>query len=262
MIETLLGSKSIERVLLFLFVNGKCFGSELSRLFLSPLTPLQKALTRLEKGGILISFFHGKTRIYQFNPAYPLLAELQLLLKKSYLLLAPHEKRRYTSQELILSALSVKEKREICSGFWKRLSEVKELSYISSERDAEKKRGGSGSGKGAVSVSKEGNSLVFVERGTLENERGGVLEFSNSFRWTHDPFNSTISLEHLRYGKENPYFLFYLTPQSKDALISIASHSPSENSYFGQLVTLGGRLRLKWRMIGPEINEEIDYYYS
>ena len=60
-----------------------------------PLTPHQKALLRLEKGGVIISFCEGKTRLYRFNPAFPLFHELELLLKKAYHLLPAQEKKGY-----------------------------------------------------------------------------------------------------------------------------------------------------------------------
>ena len=93
MLNGLCGNKSVQKILIFLFVNGKCYGAQLQRLFKTPLTPIQKALLRLEKGGIIMSYFEGKTRLHQFNPAYPLLGELEQLLKKTYTLLPPPRKK-------------------------------------------------------------------------------------------------------------------------------------------------------------------------
>ncbi len=53
MLEVLCGNKNVQRILLFLFVNGKCYGSQLHRSLKAPLTPLQKAFNRLEKGGLI-----------------------------------------------------------------------------------------------------------------------------------------------------------------------------------------------------------------
>src|ERR1700758_4331532 len=95
MLEVLCGSKSVQRILIFLFVNGKCYGTQLHRSLKTSLTPLQKALNRLEKGNLITSHYEGKTRLYQFNPAYPLMSELEQLLKKAYTLLPGHEKKNY-----------------------------------------------------------------------------------------------------------------------------------------------------------------------
>ena len=72
MLEGLCGNKNIQKVLLFLFVNNKCYGTQLQRLLKTPLTSLQNALARLEKGRVVISYCEGKTKLYQLNPAYPL----------------------------------------------------------------------------------------------------------------------------------------------------------------------------------------------
>jgi hypothetical protein len=52
--------------------------------FQIPLYSVQMALRRLEKGGIIVRQPAGKTQIYQFNPRYPFLEELQIFLKKAY----------------------------------------------------------------------------------------------------------------------------------------------------------------------------------
>ena len=75
MLQVLCGNKNVQRILIFLFVNGRGYGTLLQRSFKTSLTPVQKALERLERGGLLTSYYEGKTRLYQFNPAYPLLNE-------------------------------------------------------------------------------------------------------------------------------------------------------------------------------------------
>lgn len=95
MLEVLCGNKNVQRILIFLFVNSRCYGTQLHRSLKTPLTPIQKALNRLEKGGLITSYYEGKTRLYQFNPAYPLMAELEQLIKKAYTLLPANEKKDY-----------------------------------------------------------------------------------------------------------------------------------------------------------------------
>jgi len=89
MLHTLFGNRNLERILLFLFVNEKCYASQLQILLEVPLSPLQNALARLEKGGVISSSFEGKSRVYQFAPAYPFLQELESILRKAYTLLPP-----------------------------------------------------------------------------------------------------------------------------------------------------------------------------
>jgi len=95
MLESIFGNKNIEKILFYLLVNESCYGMQLSKAFGAALSPFQKALDRLESGGILVSFLTGKTRVYQFNPRYPFLNELKQFLAKAYEFLPQEFKERY-----------------------------------------------------------------------------------------------------------------------------------------------------------------------
>ena len=92
MLEPLLGSKSSEKVLIFIEALGEGYAREISRFFGTALDPIQKQLDKLELGGILVSFSKGRTRIYTFNPRYPFLKELKAILDKA-LTFYPEEER-------------------------------------------------------------------------------------------------------------------------------------------------------------------------
>jgi hypothetical protein len=92
MLEPLLGSKSSEKVLIFIEVLGEGYAREISRFFGIALDPIQKQLDKLELGGILASLLKGRTRIYTFNPRYPFLKELKAMLDKA-LTFYPEEER-------------------------------------------------------------------------------------------------------------------------------------------------------------------------
>ena len=83
MLEALLGSVNKERVLLFIFARGEGYAREIARFFATDLAPVQRQLEGLEKGGILASRMAGRTRLYTFDPRYPLLAELKALLARA-----------------------------------------------------------------------------------------------------------------------------------------------------------------------------------
>lgn len=262
MLEALCGNKNVKNALLFLFVNEKCYASQLHRLLHIPLTPIQKALLRLEKGGIIRSYYEGKTRLYQFNPAYPILQELELLLKKSYTLLPPHEKKRFSCvrEEEYLRGNEV-ESAQLLLTFWEKLSCVKQLNF-NAKTKSKQEGGWNGKGKGDVIVKKEGDKvMIFYEKGSWKGEKGEETDFTNVFRWTLDTNAGVISLEHLRRGINHPVFLFHLAPLGKSSLASIDSHLCEGDSYFGQIFGDSQSLRLNWRVIGPKKNEEIDYYY-
>lgn len=110
MLKSLFGNRNVERILLFLLVNEKCYGTQIQTLLRVPLTPVQKALARLEKEGVVSSRFEGKTRIYRFNPTFPLRFELETLLKKAYTLLPSQEKKPIVSSTNLDSALKRKGK--------------------------------------------------------------------------------------------------------------------------------------------------------
>ena len=257
MLDGLCGNKNVQKILIFLFVNGKCYGTQLHRVLSAPLTPLQKALARLEKTGVIASYYEGKTRVYHFNPAYSLLQELEQLLKKAYTLLPATQKKQYYVPKEDLSIA----KATVLLSFWEKLKNIKELSFQAKSKSNEE-RGSNGNGKGEVVVSKEGDTrLIFHEKGMWQGHQGGELSFTNVFRWTLDRSSTLISLEHLRRGEGHPVFLFHLTPCGKQALSSISSHLCESDTYFAHVHFDEHSLKLSWRVIGPKKNEEIDYYY-
>jgi hypothetical protein len=261
MYEALFGNRTVQKILIFLFVNGRCYGTQLHRALHAPLTPIQKALLRLEKGGLITSYFEGKTRLYQFNPAFPLLSELELLLKKAYTLLPAHEKKEYY---IIKEESSVANKLQILLAFWEKLATVSQLTFnAKSKGDSGGESGWNGKGRGEVAIVKEGgNRLTFNEKGSWQGKQGGDVSFRNVFRWTLDRGAGVIALEHLRRGPDHPVFLFHLAPSGNHSLSSLDSHLCEGDVYFGQIQFDRYSLCLNWRVIGPKKNEEIVYYYS
>jgi hypothetical protein len=95
MLEKLFGNASIEKILFYVLINHETYSLELSKIFNVPLYSIQKALERLESGGILASILKGKTRMYRFNPRYPFLKELRAFLKRAYAFLPEEQKIKY-----------------------------------------------------------------------------------------------------------------------------------------------------------------------
>lgn len=247
MLDILCGSRAMQKVLLFLHVNGKCYGTQLSRLMNSSLTPLQNALQRLERGGVISSSFEGKTRVYYFNPAYPLKDELDSLLKKAYSLLPSEERLPF-----------VYGNGETLSLCWNRLKQIRHLRYV-----AKAQIGWERKGNGVVQVNAESSSsIIFSEKGVWEGLNNEEIAFSNIYRWSLRLEEGVISLEHLRHGWNHPVFLFHLQPAGKDSLKSVNPHVCLEDSYFGRIFFNERFVHLNWRVMGPKKNEEIDYYYS
>lgn len=95
MLEALFGNESIERVLFYLLQNKTCYALQLKKQFQTALSPMQQALLRLEKGGILVSTLVGKTRVFQFNPRYFFLTALCTFLECAYETLPEEMKKTY-----------------------------------------------------------------------------------------------------------------------------------------------------------------------
>lgn len=83
MIESLLGSKNAERVLMYIFTREEGYAREIASFYGTDLKSIQLQLDKFEKSGVLASRSVGRTRPYVFNPRYPFLAELKALLEKA-----------------------------------------------------------------------------------------------------------------------------------------------------------------------------------
>lgn len=278
MLSVLCGNRSTAAILLFLFVNRKGYGTQMHRMLSIPLTPVQKALEKLEGEGIISSYYEGKTRLYTFNSSYPLLDELEKLLRKGYTLLPADEKKRFFSirERAIISSDSQEVQMATLLKFWDQLHTIHTITF-SAKSNSGAPTGWNGEGRGAVSITKESaNVLIFSETGQWEGEKRPKsrdrrnephekgqrgVNFSNVFRWTLDRISGVISLEHLRRGPDHPVFLFHLATTAPNTLSSVDSHLCGGDNYFGT-VTLGKHgLTLNWRVIGPQKNELISYKY-
>lgn len=87
MLELLFGNQTTEKILFYLVKNEDCYGTDLAKRFDLALYGIQRTLNKLERAGIVVSFNKGRTRYYQFNPAYPFLQELRVFMEKAFLFL-------------------------------------------------------------------------------------------------------------------------------------------------------------------------------
>lgn len=84
MIESLLGSKNAERVLMYIFAREEGYAREIANFYNTDLKSIQNQLDKFERSGVLVSRSVGRTRPYVFNPRYPFLSELKSLLEKVF----------------------------------------------------------------------------------------------------------------------------------------------------------------------------------
>jgi hypothetical protein len=83
MLKALLGSDDAERVLLFISERGSGYGREIATFWNTNVYGIQRQLDRLEYGGILQGTSVGRTRVYTWNPRWPLTVQLQAVLAKA-----------------------------------------------------------------------------------------------------------------------------------------------------------------------------------
>ena len=219
--------------------------------------PLQSILSKLEKAAVISIEQRGKTKLYRFNPGYPLLDELKALLKKAFILL-PHEEKRILfarkeeRQPPSKPLTPKKSKRRSFSPRWERLSKIKRVS-IQTHSGLQ--------GFGEVSVEKAQQTLIFTEKGQWTAE-AQELGFSNVLRWTIDHSAQMIALEHLRHGPARPVFLFDFAPIGPKTLQSIDSHLCRDDCYFGRIEVSDRHIRFLWRILGPRKNEILHHTYE
>ncbi|MCK5847752.1 MAG: ArsR family transcriptional regulator [Caldisericia bacterium] len=100
MLAKLVGSKTAEKVLLFLFLYNEGYARQISRLFDSAFSPFNKQLTKFEDSGILVSRMKGRTKMYTWNPRCPYQKEIKSLLKKYWECTPETQKKVYYKERM------------------------------------------------------------------------------------------------------------------------------------------------------------------
>ncbi|MEM8485786.1 MAG: DUF6314 family protein [Bacteroidota bacterium] len=143
---------------------------------------------------------------------------------------------------------------------WKQLGTITQLSF--SAQSGNGAAGWNGMGKGRVDVTPATDVILFREAGTWQTATGQTLAFRNVFRWTRNLQLGHIQLEHLRYGENQPVFLFDLVGIGAAELTSAEPHHCAADVYTGQLVLEANGFTLDWYIQGPRKDEHIRYQYS
>lgn len=258
MIHSLFGSQSIVRVLYFLLVNGHCYASQLRKQFDSALTPFQNALEQLEREGVLMCELHGKTRLFRFNPGFPLLDELERLLQKAYLLLPHDEKMKYLVEKGIQGnrPLFANEKKKIILTFWDKLKHIKQFT-VKAKGD-----GFMSHGKGEVRLVKETeNRILFCKKGFWIGSNGHSIDFSSQVRWELNRKDSSLLYSQEQRGGMSLTAMIPLFPRGKCELRT-NENGESEDFYRGIFHLEKLALRLHWRILAEQKNQEIECLYS
>jgi len=122
--------------------------------------------------------------------------------------------------------------------------------------------GWDGQGEGTVRVERvNSQTLIFHERGAWTPTGKSSLGFSNSYRWSWDSHGDTLRLEHLRFGENQPVYLFELKAAPEGFLNSKHPHLCQDDCYTARMELSDAEILLTWSVAGPEKNETIEYRY-
>jgi hypothetical protein len=141
---------------------------------------------------------------------------------------------------------------------WARLRQVRALSFVA---QSAAQTGWNGAGSGTVVVQAFGDQvLTFTEAGVWRPEGGSDIRFRNVFRWTLA--GSVVRLEHLRFGAENPVYLFDLEAAGEREWRSASPHLCRKDCYAAHLVVHDDHILVRWFVDGPRKQELIEYRYN
>ena len=142
---------------------------------------------------------------------------------------------------------------------WSTLQRVRQLRF---EATSESTNGWNGHGSGSVIVSEETpGAIVFSESGAWQPRKlsQSQIRFTNTFKWT--ALDDRIRLEHLRFGPNNPVYLFDLVENECGDWHEDNPHKCSDDCYRAILKVNAGELSIAWSVTGPNKRESIAYTY-
>ncbi|MBC7427231.1 MAG: ArsR family transcriptional regulator [Bacteriovorax sp.] len=70
--------------MLALYENGELHASAIAQIYNTALDPIKKQLERFEEAEFLVSRVVGRSRLYNFNEAHPIIAPLKEMLSIAY----------------------------------------------------------------------------------------------------------------------------------------------------------------------------------
>jgi predicted transcriptional regulator len=95
MLESLLGNKSAEKVMLAIYSNGEMHASAIAKEYSTALDPIKKQLERFCEAGFLTCKIVGRSKVYKFNEAHPFIEPLKELIQIASLKSKTLKKEQY-----------------------------------------------------------------------------------------------------------------------------------------------------------------------
>ncbi len=163
-----------------------------------------------------------------------------------------------TVEEIVDKAMGHIPPWQVMAELWDWLRRVQFLQFVAQSASPS---GWNGKGSGRVTVrAPDSSTLIFTEKGTWRPNGGQELGFHNVFRWVVLDVER-VRLEHLRFGPDQPVFLFDLVPESPKTWVSDRPHLCQEDRYTAELQLDKGQVHLHWNVTGPKKQESIRYEY-
>ncbi len=141
---------------------------------------------------------------------------------------------------------------------WERLKNIRSLQFQSRSNA---QTGWNGSAAGSVTIMTDfQNSLRFIEKGTWTSLDGLSSAFNNIYKWSLLG-TRLIRLEHLRYGEDRPVFLCNLEEIEQHHWQSQSPHICNKDQYATSVFIDPDKIRMHWKIKGPDKDEDIRYEY-
>lgn len=99
MLDTLLGSKTAEQVILYICYVGEGHIRRIAKQLNLSSSQVDRTIKRFEAGGILVAKDVGRTRVFSINPRLAIKAELIALVDKCFSLMTDAERAPFTQRK-------------------------------------------------------------------------------------------------------------------------------------------------------------------
>lgn len=142
------------------------------------------------------------------------------------------------------------------------ITDLRAVCFLRFESRSGKSTGWDGIGTGTVTVTQSADkNLVFEEKGVwrAHGDEASDIPFQNVFRWSM--VGLALRLEHLRFGWDDPVFLFDMIRGANGTWHSERPHLCGADRYSGRLTREAEELTMEWSIVGPHKQETIHYRY-
>jgi len=104
-------------------------------------------------------------------------------------------------------------------------------------------------------------TVIFDEAGLWTFEDCSNIAFHNIYSWSLQSESPTLSLSHLRYGRNAPVHLVDFIEAAGNEWESASPYACGADIYRARINYSDCVLKLSWRIHGPDKRQQLDYTY-